>query len=114
MKKTIKQYSEDLQVREAQLRNDLANNEEILREKSKTIGQVALIGGLATLTIFWGYKTFSGESEKSKSKKRKKKGKRVSMSSRLSPLFTPYIVKVLSNLLQLEDSEENSKKDPTA
>lgn len=108
MKKKIKQQQKELREKEKKILLELESGEANLRAKAKTAGKVALVSGLIALVVFWGFKAFSGEPKK-KNKKKKKSNKNNS-SGRLVQLITPYIVKFLGEVLELDkDSKDHSK-----
>lgn len=106
--KQIDQQKEALEEKEKKILLELAQNEQELRSKAKSIGKIALISGLVALIAYWGYKLFVDEPEEpKKSKKNKKKARK---SNVLGQLATPYIVKFFSELLELESKEDPTEK----
>lgn len=106
MKQKINQRREALQEKEKKILLELETNEEQLKTKAKSVFKIALISGLVALIAYWGYKAFSDEPIKERAKKKRKKKK---SNSRLGQIISPFLVKYLSEILELDkDKEEKS------
>ena len=108
MKRKIEKQQEALEEKEKRILLELETNEQQLRKKAKTIGKIALISGIVALLAYWGFKLFSGEEEQEP--KRKKKKKRSKSTNAFSQLVTPYVVKFLGDLLEINETPKEDEE----
>lgn len=108
--KTIKDQIKELKEQEEQIRTQLDESEDKLREQTNTIGKIALISGLVALLGYLGYKTFFAEKKKSK---KKKKGGKNPIRGRIGQLITPFIINFLTEKLELNKDNKTKKINPS-
>ena len=110
MSQKIKQRERQLKHKEERLKKALDQDGNILREKASRIGKIALIAGMISLFLYWIYNSFvdsEGEQEQVKSKR----SSSPSFTQRIGKLITPYITKLLAELLEVEEKKEEQTKE---